>query len=128
MPPDLNGVFLGNDPGCELGGFPEYNVNASSVSQIQLAVNFARNTNLRLVIKNTGHDFGAKSTGMGSLSIWTHNLKDSKLYKEYKTEGYSGPAAKFGAGVQVFEANAFAKENRITLIGGEGKVRTRRPG
>jgi hypothetical protein len=36
---------------CTRGGFPEYVVNATSVKHIQAAVNFARNRNIRLVIK-----------------------------------------------------------------------------
>lgn len=36
---------------CTRGGFPEYVVNATSVKHIQAAVNFARNKNIRLVIK-----------------------------------------------------------------------------
>ena len=42
---------------CTLGGFPEYVVNVSTAAQVQLAVNFARNLNIRLVIKNTGHEY-----------------------------------------------------------------------
>lgn len=43
----------GIDPvgNCTLGGYPSYVVNATTVKEIQLAVNFARNNNLRLVIK-----------------------------------------------------------------------------
>jgi hypothetical protein len=36
---------------CEQGGFPPYVLNATTVRQIQIAVNFARNRNLRLIIK-----------------------------------------------------------------------------
>lgn len=36
---------------CTQGGLPVYVVNATSVRQIQMAVNFARNKNLRLVVK-----------------------------------------------------------------------------
>ena len=36
---------------CTQGGFPVYVVNATSVRDIQAAVNFARNQNVRLVIK-----------------------------------------------------------------------------
>lgn len=36
---------------CTQGGFPVYVVNATTVKHIQVAVNFARNKNLRLVIK-----------------------------------------------------------------------------
>jgi hypothetical protein len=42
---------------CTLGGFPEYAVNVSTAAQVQLAVNFARNLDIRLVIKNTGHEY-----------------------------------------------------------------------
>jgi hypothetical protein len=125
MPPNLTAAFLGLTPeaGCNLGGFPDYTVNVTNVAQIQLAVNIARELNLRLVIKNTGHDFGAKSTGKGSLSIWTHHLKDYTFYSKYVTDSYSGPAIKFGAGIQVYDANAIAKQLGITIVGGEGKVR-----
>ncbi len=124
MPPAYTAKFLGNDVKCTIGGFPEYSVNVSTVAQIQLAVNIAREFNLRLVIKNTGHDFGAKSTGRGGLNVWTHYLKDSEFYPEYKAEGYTGPAFKLGAGIQVYEANLLSKKHNVTLIGGEGKVRT----
>lgn len=53
MPPDQGSQTTN----CTLGGYPYYVVNATNVAQIQLAVNAARNLNLRLVIKNTGHDF-----------------------------------------------------------------------
>ncbi|KAJ4226132.1 hypothetical protein NW759_004719 [Fusarium solani] len=105
---------------CQLGGLPVYSVKATSVSQIQLAVNFARSLNLRLVIRNTGHDFLGKSTGAGSLNIWTHHLKNIELLKDYKSAGsYSGPALKVGAGVQVFELYEAANKYGYTAVGGE---------
>jgi len=36
---------------CTQGGFPTYVVNVSTIKQVQAAVNFARNRNIRLVIK-----------------------------------------------------------------------------
>lgn len=122
MPPSYSASFLGNNVSCTVGGFPEYSINVTSVAQIQLAVNIARELNLRLVIKNTGHDFGAKSTGRGGLNIWTHHLKDSEFYPEYKAENYTGPAFKLAAGIQVLDANRLAKEHGVTLVGGEGIV------
>lgn len=93
----------GDDGTCKLGGFPSYAVNISTVAQIQLAINFARNTNIRLVVKNTGHDFLGKSAGAGALSIWTHNLKSIDFIKNYQECGYSGPAMKLGAGVGTYK-------------------------
>lgn len=110
---------------CQLGGLPVYSVKATSVSQIQLAVNFARSLNLRLVIRNTGHDFLGKSTGAGSLNIWTHHLKNIELLKDFKSAGsYSGPALKVGAGVQVFELYEAANKYGYTAVGGECRVST----
>ncbi len=107
---------------CKLGGFPSYAVAATSVAQIQLAVNFARNANLRLIVKNTGHDFNGKSTGAGALSIWTHKLKQVKFYASLTQDHYTGPAFKVGSGVQAFELYAAADQNGVTVVGGEGKT------
>ncbi|KAI1118436.1 FAD binding domain-containing protein [Nemania sp. NC0429] len=107
---------------CTLGSYPPLSVNVSTVAQIQLAINLARNLNIRLVIKNTGHDFGAKSTGAGALSLWTHNLKDIRFYRDYREGSYKGPAFKLGAGVQVFEAYEAARRANVTIVGGEGRT------
>ncbi|KAJ5780426.1 hypothetical protein N7457_005586 [Penicillium paradoxum] len=105
---------------CTLGGYSSYAVNVSSVAQIQLAVNFARNTGVRLVVKNTGHDFNGKSTGAGALGIWTHHLKNIEYYEDYQIAGYQGPAVKMGSGVQAFEIYQKSKELGFTAVGGEG--------
>ncbi|KAK6072725.1 restculine oxidase [Seiridium cupressi] len=113
----------GNDSICELGGFPSYVVNISTVAQVQLAVNLARNLNIRLVVKNTGHDFLGKSTGAGALSIWTHHLKSFEYVESYSdaASSYSGPAVKLGAGIEVGELYAYAQQYGFTAVGGECK-------
>lgn len=117
MPTGYNGTST-----CTLGGYPSYVVNVSTVAQIQIAVNFARYFDIRLVVKNTGHDFAGKSTGAGALSIWTHYLKDMEFYKAYETPTYSGPAIHVGSGVQAFELYQYAEDNDVTVIGGECEV------
>ena len=107
---------------CTLGSYPKMSIRATTTAEVQLAVNLARNLNLRLVIKNTGHDFGAKSTGAGSVSIWTHNMKEIKFYKEHEEGSYRGPAFKMGAGVQAYEAYEAAHKEGVTIVGGEGRV------
>ncbi|KAK5651719.1 hypothetical protein OQA88_11788 [Cercophora sp. LCS_1] len=103
---------------CTHGGSPVYAVNVSSVAQIQLAVNFARNANLRLVIKNTGHCYLGKSNGVGALSVWTHNLKDIEFYERLEIPGYTGRATKVGAGVTVREVYEEADRNGVSALGG----------
>ncbi|KAK3303035.1 uncharacterized protein B0T15DRAFT_262003 [Chaetomium strumarium] len=103
---------------CTHGGYPLYAVNVSNVGHIQLAVNLARNENLRLVIKNTGHCYLGKSSGAGALSIWTHRLKDLRYYAHLEIPGYAGPAMKVGAGVTVREVYAEAHKNGVSALGG----------
>jgi hypothetical protein len=107
-----------SDGTCTLGGYASYSIDVRSVAHVQLGVNFARNLNLRLTIKNTGHDYIGKSSGAGALSLWTHNLKDIKFIKNYKSAGYSGPAFKAGAGVQGFEILEAARDNDVTVLAG----------
>lgn len=113
---------LGPNGQCTIGGYPVYVVNAKCVYHIQLAVNLARNLNIRLVVKNTGHDFGGKSVGAGALSIRTHLLKDIKYYAKYRDSHYQGPAFKVGAGVQASEIYAAANAQGLDVVGGEGQV------
>jgi len=102
---------------CTLGGYPEYAINVTNVAQIQLAVNFARTADMRLVIKNTGHCYLGKSSGAGALSLWMHNIKNIDFLPNYEGPGYSGPALKLAAGVTVREVYEAAEENNVTVTG-----------
>ncbi|RYN57181.1 hypothetical protein AA0114_g2386 [Alternaria tenuissima] len=108
-----------NSKQCAQGGYSVYVVNASTTAQIQLALNFARNTGVRFVVRNTGHDFAGKSGGAGSLSVWTHGLKDIAFIENYESDDYSGPAIKAGSGAQGFELYAAARDFGGTVMGGE---------
>ncbi|KAI6782558.1 uncharacterized protein J7T54_003569 [Emericellopsis cladophorae] len=105
---------------CTLGGFPEYSVNVTSVAQIQLAVNFARMRNIRLVVRNTGHDVLGRNTGKGALSLWTHHLDDSEVMDAYDSANgsYTGPAFKMGAGVLAHEMHEAAEKHGYTAVRG----------
>ncbi|KAF1966270.1 FAD binding domain-containing protein [Bimuria novae-zelandiae CBS 107.79] len=109
---------------CTRGGFPLYVLNATEPKHIQMGVNFARNTGVRLVVKNTGHDFLGKSGGKDALSIWTHHFKDIEYFENFVDEkvGYSGPAFKAGVGVQAFEIYKTAHEKGHSVVGGEGET------
>ena len=47
------GEVAGN---CSIGNLPRYTVDATNALDVAAAVNFARRSNIRLVIRNTGHD------------------------------------------------------------------------
>ncbi|KAJ6526499.1 FAD binding domain-containing protein [Mycena vulgaris] len=98
---------------CSLGGFPVYIVNATTVKHVQLGVNFARNRGIRLVVKNTGHDFVGRSVGAGASSIWLHNLSSN----------YRGPVAWIAGGTQGWQVYNFMADNNISIVApGESTV------
>jgi hypothetical protein len=41
---------------CSIGDQPRYTVNATSIADVAAGINFARQRNIRLVVRNTGHD------------------------------------------------------------------------
>ena len=72
---------------CEQGNVPPVGVDARSESDVQVAVNFAKKHNLKLVVKGTGHDFLGRSTARGSFLIWTHHMKQTVHNPTFIPEG-----------------------------------------
>ncbi|GLB39903.1 putative oxygen-dependent FAD-linked oxidoreductase family protein [Lyophyllum shimeji] len=107
---------------CGQGSVPVIGVDARSVGDVQATVQFASKHNLRLVIKNTGHDYLGRSTARGSILLWTHHLKNI-IYEEAFTpdgapSGETYKAITLGAGVQWYEAyDAVEAEGRFILGG-----------
>lgn len=98
---------------------------ATEVQHIQAGVIFAKKNNLRLVVRNTGHDFMGRSVASGALAINTHRLKGSSFVKKYKGPGdYSGGAVTLGAGMQGRELYRVANQQspKVVVVGGECPV------
>ncbi|KAJ5607773.1 hypothetical protein N7537_004392 [Penicillium hordei] len=102
---------------CTIGNYVQYAVNATDAPHVQNTINFAAQHNIRLVIRNTGHDLLGKSTGAGGLAIWVHHMKDISVV-DYISSHYSGKAMKMGAGVQSFEASDAAYKAGLVVVGG----------
>ena len=111
-------IFAPEEEPCALGALVPFAVNATCTSDLQNTIQFVRRHNIRLVIRNTGHDYNGKSTGAGSLAIWTHHMKHQKLVN-YDSPSYSGKAVKIGAGVEVAESYAFAQKHGLVSVGGD---------
>ncbi|PYH42558.1 FAD-dependent oxidoreductase [Aspergillus saccharolyticus JOP 1030-1] len=110
--------FLGPASRCIVGTYVQYAVRAESAADIQQTLAFTRAHHIRIVVRNTGHDYLGKSTGAGAVAIWTHHLKTIDFLDEYRSPSYRGPAVRVGAGVQIFEANAAASRRNLTVVGG----------
>jgi FAD/FMN-containing dehydrogenase len=102
---------------CTGTALQRYTVNVSGVEDVQRTIQFSRDNNIRLVIRNTGHDYLGKSTAPGGLALWMYHLKDTR-YLEYFSDLYSGPALRLGAGIQGFDGMAAAHaQNKILVTG-----------
>ena len=66
----------------------------------------------------TVKSYNGKSTGAGSLGIWTHHLRDIDFI-DYKDARYTGKAYKIGAGVLGIEAYEAADKLGLTVTSGE---------
>ncbi|KAJ5937087.1 FAD/FMN-containing dehydrogenase [Penicillium verhagenii] len=109
--------FLAPSAACIIGTYVQYSVRAQSAADVQKTIKFTTAHDIRLVIRNTGHDYLGKSTGAGAVAIWMHHLKDIEFI-DYKSSSYTGKAIKVGAGVQIFESNAAASKQGLTVVGG----------
>ncbi|KAK5656752.1 hypothetical protein OQA88_4300 [Cercophora sp. LCS_1] len=86
---------------CTIGNYGVLYINAKTTAHIQAGINFARENNLRLVIRNTGHDFLGRSVGWGSLVINTRAFQSISTTNRWTgAGGYTGSAITVGAGVQ----------------------------
>ncbi|KAK3370113.1 hypothetical protein B0H63DRAFT_307763 [Podospora didyma] len=103
---------------CTLGNYVKYAVAVQSTADVIVTLKFAKQKNIRFVIRNTGHDYLGRSTGAGALSVWTHKLKSIK-FKTYSDKYYTGTAVKIGAGVQGYELLAATKAKGQVNVGGE---------
>jgi hypothetical protein len=110
--------FTAESKPCTLGNYVVYAVEAESAADIVATIKFAKQSNIRFIIRNTGHDYLGRSTGAGALSVWTHKL-NSIEFKEWTDKDYTGSAAKLGAGVQGFEAMSAALAKKQVVVGGE---------
>ncbi|KAJ5618249.1 FAD/FMN-containing dehydrogenase [Penicillium herquei] len=109
--------FLSPSSRCIIGTYVQYAVRVESAADVQRTIAFATTNNIRLVVRNTGHDYLGKSTGAGAIAIWTHHLKDIEFF-DFQSAYYNGSAVKIGAGVQITESNAAASQHNLTVVGG----------
>jgi hypothetical protein len=80
-----------------------YAVAARETGHVVAAVNFARERNLRLVIKGGGHSYLGTSNAADSLLIWTRAMDDTLVHDAFVPQGCAGrmapvPAVTVGAG------------------------------
>jgi FAD/FMN-containing dehydrogenase len=129
-----NPFFIEDEPGAYhttgwLGAYEDthspYAVAVQTTADIAAAVRFARDRDLRLAVKGTGHDYLGRSRGPGSLLVWTHGMRDITVHDAFTpaaapADGQRAiPAVTVGAGTRWLEAyHAVAEHGRYVQGGG----------
>lgn len=123
----FNPFFLGDQvSGTQVSGWfnawtPEpsaYAIVAHSAEDVAQGVNFAREYNLRLVVKGPGHSYLGCSSAPDSLLIWTRQMNDVTVHDSFKPLGCDEacdaiPAVSVGGGaiwIDVYHA--------VSVVGG----------
>jgi hypothetical protein len=114
-----------------------YAVAARNAQDISASVNFARENNLRLVIKGGGHSYQGTSNAPDSLLIWTRHMHDITMHTDFVPQGCKGSyapqrAVTLGAGaiwMQAYEAvttkgGAYVQGGGCTTVGVAGLIQS----
>src|SRR5271156_5218165 len=108
-----NPYYVGDQPGLtETLGWVDawatkpsvYAVAARNAHDIAAAVNFARDNDLRLVVKGGGHSYQGTSNAPDSLLIWTRHMNDIAMHDAFVPSGCQHTmrpqsAVTFGTGI-----------------------------
>jgi len=113
-----NPYFLGDEPALtQSSGWVDawtsqpsvYAVAATSTADVVAAIDFARDHNLRLVVKGGGHSYQGTSNAPDSLLVWTRHMNSVTLHDSFVAQGCAGtqapqPAVTVGAGAMWADA------------------------
>lgn len=139
-----NPYYIGDQPGLTqtLGWVDAwttqpsvYAVAARNATDIAAAVNFAREKQLRLVVKGGGHSYQGTSNAPDSLLIWTRHMHDIEMHSAFVPRGSSAQPQKavtLGAGaiwMQAYDAvttkgGMYVQGGGCTTVGVAGLVQS----
>ena len=141
-----NPYYIGDQPGLtQTSGWVDawmsapsvYAVAATRTEDVVAAVNFAREHNLRLVVKGGGHSYKGTSSSPDSLLIWTRAMNGIVLHNMFVAQGCADrqkpqPAVTVGAGAiwkQAYDAvttgaGRYVQGGGCTTVGVAGLVQS----
>jgi hypothetical protein len=122
-----NPFWIGDQPaGTQVSGWLDawtpapsaYAIKARNAIDVAAGVNFARENNLKLVVKGAGHSYLGTSNGPDSLLIWTRAMNQVTLHDAFVGKGCKGrvtpvPAVSAEAGAVWMDLY-----NAVTMQGG----------
>jgi FAD/FMN-containing dehydrogenase len=141
-----NPFYIGDDPALtQTSGWVDawsskpsvFAVAARKTEDVVAAVNFARQHNLRLVVKGGGHSYQGTSNSADSLLVWTRAMNDTVVHDAFVGQGCAGkfmaqPAVSVGAGaiwLQAYQtvttrAGRYVQGGGCTTVGVAGLIQS----
>jgi FAD/FMN-containing dehydrogenase len=141
-----NPYWVGDQPaGTEVSGWldawaPEpsiFAIKARDAADVAAGINFAREKNLRLVVKGGGHSYLGTSNAPDSLLIWTRGMHEVTLHDAFVGKGCEGniapaPAVSAQAGAVwmdlynrvTTEAGRYVQGGGCTTVGVAGLIQS----
>jgi FAD/FMN-containing dehydrogenase len=114
---------------CGQGRVSLYSAEAETAEHIQAAVNFAVQYNVKIAIKNSGHDFLGRSSAPYSLQISTYKMKNITVVNNFVPSVPSGITAPSGvravtlaAGVQEHDLYTYLATQGVMVVGGSANT------
>jgi FAD/FMN-containing dehydrogenase len=114
-----------------------YAVAARNAGDIAAAVKFARDNNLRLVVKGGGHSYQGTSNAPDSLLVWTRHMHDIQMHDAFVPQGCEQtlkpqPAVSLGSGtiwMQAYQAvttkgGRYVQGGGCTTVGVAGLIQS----
>lgn len=105
---------------CNQGSVPSAYIEVESAADVVAALEFVREKDIPLSVKNSGHDYMVRNSGKGTLGLWVHKLQDMTYHDSFVPEGCTankGMAMTVAAGVNIDDALEFADKNKATILG-----------
>ncbi len=114
---------------CGQGRVSLYSAEVETAADIQATVNFAVRYNIKLAIKNTGHDFLGRSSAPNSLQLNTYKMKNITVNNDFVPAVYPGTtppapvkAVTVAAGVQLHAMYEYLNTQNVIVVGGSANT------
>ncbi|PTB81770.1 FAD-binding domain-containing protein [Trichoderma longibrachiatum ATCC 18648] len=117
------GIVPPQGPTCSLGRISPLYVDAETPADITATLAFTKKHGIRIVVKNTGHDYLGRSAAANTLGLRTHNMKNIAFKSSFTARNCSASNRQnigiIGAGVVAEEAlGFFDKHGMMATVGG----------
>ncbi|EED13770.1 isoamyl alcohol oxidase, putative [Talaromyces stipitatus ATCC 10500] len=114
-------LAFANGAVCNQGMIPPVYLEVRSPEDVIAAFEFANCTGTKIAIKNSGHDYLTRSSGVDRLLLWMRSMQQLSYNNAFVPEGCpaseTNNAITAGAGVNMDQAFAFAEQHDMTFIG-----------